>query len=95
MAVFSTKSSKLPPWPDAPSMSKYKGPKGGLSINPYNYSENEIELIFKNLNLDSEKTFVFSCGSGVTACVLGLANSIVSGKKPVIYDGSWSEYGLK
>jgi thiosulfate/3-mercaptopyruvate sulfurtransferase len=58
-------------------------------------NKDEIELIFKNLNLDSEKTFVFSCGSGVTACVLGLANSIVSGKKPVIYDGSWSEYGLK
>jgi len=37
----------------------------------------------------------FTCGSGITACILGLANSIISGKKPVIYDGSWSEYGLK
>ena len=37
----------------------------------------------------------FTCGSGVTACILGLANSIISGKTPVIYDGSWSEYGLK
>ena len=30
----------------------------------------------------------FTCGSGVTACILGLANSIISGKNPVIYDGS-------
>ncbi len=58
-------------------------------------SKNDISLIFKKLNLNKDKPFVFSCGSGVTACVLGLANSIVSGKKPVIYDGSWSEYGLK
>ena len=36
----------------------------------------------------------FTCGSGVTACILGLANSIISGKKPIIYDGSWAEYGL-
>ena len=36
----------------------------------------------------------FTCGSGVTACILGLANSIISGKKPTIYDGSWAEYGL-
>jgi thiosulfate/3-mercaptopyruvate sulfurtransferase len=37
----------------------------------------------------------FTCGSGVTACILGLANSIISGKKPIIYDGSWAEYGLE
>ena len=36
----------------------------------------------------------FTCGSGVTACILGLANSIISGNKPIIYDGSWAEYGL-
>ena len=25
----------------------------------------------------------------------GMANSIITGKNPLIYDGSWSEYGLK
>jgi len=58
-------------------------------------SEKKISLIFNELKLDANKDIAFTCGSGVTACVLGLANSIISGKNPVIYDGSWSEYGLK
>ena len=38
---------------------------------------------------------VFSCGSGVTACVLALAYSIINDKyHPCIYDGSWAEYGI-
>ena len=58
-------------------------------------STGELELIFKKLELDPSKKIAFTCGSGVTACILGLANSILNGKKPIIYDGSWSEYGLK
>ena len=55
----------------------------------------EIKSKFIGLKLDTNKKLAFTCGSGVTACVLALANSIVSGKHPIIYDGSWSEYGLK
>ena len=54
----------------------------------------ELIEIFKTKKVSVDKEMVFTCGSGVTACVLGLANSIISGKKPVIYDGSWAEYGL-
>ena len=53
------------------------------------------QLSFKSKEIELEKEMAFTCGSGVTACILGLANSIISGKKPIIYDGSWAEYGLK
>lgn len=55
----------------------------------------ELIKIFDQNKIDKDKDIAFTCGSGVTACILGLANSIISGKKPIIYDGSWSEYGLE
>ena len=57
--------------------------------------KDELIKIFKSKDISFEKEMAFTCGSGITACILGLANSIVSGKKPIIYDGSWAEYGLK
>ena len=59
-------------------------------------SKEELKMIFesclKNIN---EKNIVFSCGSGVTACVLALAYSLINDKyHPCIYDGSWAEYGI-
>ena len=59
-------------------------------------SKKDLKLIFetclKNIN---EKDIVFSCGSGVTACVLALAYSLINDKyRPCIYDGSWAEYGI-
>ncbi|MDC0351654.1 rhodanese-like domain-containing protein, partial [Candidatus Pelagibacter sp.] len=55
----------------------------------------EIKEIFnKNLRNLSSNNVVFSCGSGVTACVLALAYSLINDNYlPIIYDGSWSEYG--
>ena len=55
----------------------------------------ELIKIFNRNKIDKDKDIAFTCGSGVTACILGLANSIISGKKPVVYDGSWAEYGIK
>lgn len=37
---------------------------------------------------------VFSCGSGVTACVLALAADLAGYRDTAVYDGSWSEWGL-
>ncbi len=59
-------------------------------------SKKNLKLIFesclKNIN---EKNIVFSCGSGITACVLALAYSLINDKyHPCIYDGSWAEYGI-
>ena len=86
-----------------------KGLRSGNILNsfciPFNFCLNkdktfkdrdELKKIFesslKNIN---EKNIVFSCGSGVTACVLALAYSLINDKyHPCIYDGSWAEYGL-
>ena len=49
---------------------------------------------FKLTKCKLDKNIVFTCGSGVTASVLALAYSLIDTKyMPIIYDGSWSEYG--
>ena len=48
---------------------------------------------FKSLGITGNNV-VFSCGSSVTASVLGVAYSLINTKyMPIIYVGSWSEYG--
>ena len=55
--------------------------------------KSELINIFNKNDIDISKPVVFTCGSGMTACVLGMAYSLISDKNAVIYDGSWSEYG--
>ena len=59
-------------------------------------NKDELKNVFKScLESTNEKNIVFSCGSGVTACVLALAYSLINDKyQPCIYDGSWAEYGI-
>ncbi len=58
-------------------------------------TKDQLGKIFNQNGVDISRPIVFTCGSGMTACVLGLAYSLISGKNAVIYDGSWSEYGKK
>ncbi|WNJ17440.1 sulfurtransferase [Pontibacter sp. G13] len=83
-------------------------PRAGLrsgnipkSINiPYNHvlkdgrykSHKELKRIFEDAGVD-ERPIAFSCGSGVTACILLLAAEMVLSNDTSVYDGSWTEYG--
>ena len=40
-----------------------------------------------------ERDLVFSCGSGITACVLALGAELAGRKRYSVYDGSWTEWG--
>ena len=39
------------------------------------------------------KKLIFSCGTGVTACILALAADQAGHKNLAVYDGSWTEWG--
>lgn len=40
-----------------------------------------------------DKPLLFTCGSGVTACIDLLAYELISDNPKAIYDGSWTEWG--
>lgn len=52
----------------------------------------ELKEIFTSRDIDFGKQTVFSCNSGVTACIVDLAWNIVGGRKAAVYNGSWLEY---
>ena len=55
----------------------------------------ELKQQFADLNLNQQQPLVFSCGSGVTACILALAAIEAGYVNLSVYDGSWSEWGAK
>ena len=54
-------------------------------------SKEELKFIFDCFSLP-EKPIIFSCGSGLTACIILLAASLVSEKPLSVFDGSWTEW---
>ena len=55
-------------------------------------SKEELAAIFNPI-LAEDKPLVFSCGSGLTACVILLASKLVDDTKDSsVYDGSWTEW---
>ncbi len=56
-------------------------------------SAQELTNLFSS-KVESGQKLVFSCGSGVTACILALAAEMAGYKNITVYDGSWCEWGL-
>ena len=54
---------------------------------------NALKRYFSALPLYTKLPMAFSCGSGVTACILALAASEIGMQNWCVYDGSWSEWG--
>ncbi|MAD98678.1 MAG: sulfurtransferase [Flavobacteriaceae bacterium] len=54
--------------------------------------KDELKSIFFSI-FNRDKKAIFSCGTGVTACVLGLGATLAGYNQFAIYDGSWTEWG--
>jgi thiosulfate/3-mercaptopyruvate sulfurtransferase len=62
-------------------------------LNGYTLKDkNDLNTIFNSI-LNKEDQITFSCGSGITACVLALGAEIAGFKNLSVYDGSWTEWG--
>lgn len=68
-------------------------PFGDLQTDGRMLPPTELRSHFAELVDDREK-MVFSCGSGVTACVLALGAELAGYRDLTVYDGSWSEWGM-
>lgn len=55
-------------------------------------TEQELKSILEPLQLDGRR-LVFSCGSGLTACIILLAAYVAGYSDLSVYDGSWSQWG--
>jgi thiosulfate/3-mercaptopyruvate sulfurtransferase len=53
-------------------------------------SKSKIQSLFEHYK---DKRLIFSCGTGVTACVVALAAEQAGYKDLAVYDGSWTEWG--
>ena len=51
----------------------------------------KLRLIFSEHKLN-DKPLIFTCGSGVTACIVLLAAEMINSNPKSIYDGSWTEW---
>jgi thiosulfate/3-mercaptopyruvate sulfurtransferase len=58
-------------------------------------SAEEIQALVGKSGIDLKQPLVTSCGSGVTACYAALALYLIGKEDVAVYDGSWSEWGMR
>lgn len=65
-------------------------PKTGLF-----QSADALKDIFQQAGLDLSKPTITTCGSGVSACLLGLGLHLLGHRQVAVYDGSWTEWASR
>ncbi|GAA1193300.1 thiosulfate/3-mercaptopyruvate sulfurtransferase [Kitasatospora gansuensis] len=68
-------------------------PFGELQSAGHMLPPTELRARIHELTGERER-LLFSCGSGVTACILTLGAELAGYRDLAVYDGSWSEWGL-
>lgn len=53
----------------------------------------ELQELFRAAGCTQDQELIFSCGSGVTACIGFVAAHLCGYQKLRVYDGSWAEWG--
>lgn len=56
-------------------------------------SMDELRTLFQGKLENAAKPLTASCGSGVTACILALAQHTLGNTDVPVYDGSWAQWG--
>lgn len=56
-------------------------------------TRDELQRLFSEAGCTENDELIFSCGSGITACIGYLAAQLCGYKKCRVYDGSWAEWG--
>lgn len=54
-----------------------------------------LRAAFERAGADLEKPAISTCGSGVTAAIIDLALERLGHRRHAVYDGSWSEWGMR
>lgn len=53
----------------------------------------QLAALFAERNIDLGQPIICTCGSGITACIIGVAALLCGARQVSVYDGSWAEWG--
>ena len=56
-------------------------------------SNQDLQAVFSDQNIDLQQPTITTCGSGVTASIILLALALMGKNDARLYDGSWAEWG--